>query len=78
MRHIEGRTAIEAGDAFIFPPDEPHQLTNDSTEDLLIYVVADNPLGETCYYPDSKKWLVRSPERVLIRSEPLEYHDGEE
>jgi len=78
MRHKDGQTAIEAGDAFIFPPDEPHQLTNDSTEDLLAYIVADNPLGESCYYPDSKKWLVRSPERALIRSEPLDYLDGEE
>jgi hypothetical protein len=40
--------------------------------------VADNPIGETCYYPDSGKWLVRSPERSLIRSEPLGYLDGEE
>jgi uncharacterized cupin superfamily protein len=78
VRHKDGRTAIEAGDAFIFPPDEPHQLTNDSTEDLLIYIVADSPLGESCYYPDSKKWLVRSPDRALIRSKPLDYYDGEE
>jgi hypothetical protein len=41
-------------------------------------VVADNPIGEHCYYPDSKKWSVRLPERALIRSQPLAYHDGEE
>jgi hypothetical protein len=35
-------------------------------------------MGESCHYPDSKKWLVRSPARALIRSEPLEYLDGEE
>jgi len=69
---------IEAGDAFIFQPDEPHQFINDGSEDLVIYVVADNPIGESCHYPDSNKWLVRSPERRLIRSEPLHYHDGEE
>jgi hypothetical protein len=46
---------------------------------LLPFVpLADNPLGETCYYPDSKKWLVRSPERSLIRSEPLNAYDAEE
>ena len=44
----------------------------------MLYIVADNPIGESCYYPDSKKWLVRSPESTLIRSEPLDYYDGEE
>ena len=49
-----------------------------SAEDLIIYVVADNPIGESCHYPDSNKWIVRSPERRLMRSEPLDYYDGEE
>ena len=78
VRHQHGTTQIETGDAFIFPPGEPHQLINDGTEDLVLYVVADNPLGESCYYPDSKKWLVRSPERRILRGEALEYYDGEE
>ena len=78
VRHVEGKTPIEAGDAFIFKPGEPHQLINDSTDDLVLYVVADNPMGESCHYPDSQKWVVRSPERRLIRSEPLDYYDGEE
>ena len=68
----------ETGDAFLFQPGEPHEIINDSSEDLVLYVVADNPLGESCYYPDSKKWLVRSPERKLIRSEGLRYYDVEE
>ena len=78
VRHAAGKTPIATGDAFIFKPGEPHQLINDSAEDLILYVVADNPLGESCHYPDSQKWLVRSPERRLIRSEPLDYYDGEE
>jgi uncharacterized cupin superfamily protein len=78
VRHAEGNAPIEAGDAFIFQPGEPHQIINDSPDDLVLYVVADNPIGESAYYPDSKKWLVRDPERRLIRSEPLLYHDGEE
>jgi uncharacterized cupin superfamily protein len=78
VRHNEGTTAIEAGDAFLFKPGEPHQLINDGTEDLVLYIVADNPAGESCHYPDSQKWIVRSPERRLIRSEPLDYFDGEE
>lgn len=77
-RHQEGTTSIETGDAFLFGPDEPHQLTNDGSKDLLLFVVADNPIGESCFYPDSKKWLVRSPERRLIRSDSIDYYDGEE
>ena len=77
-RHKDGMTPIEPGDAFIFEPGQPHQLTNDGLEDLVLYVVADNPIGESCHYPDSKKWIVRSPERRLIRSEALDYYDGEE
>ena len=78
VRHSEGTTAIEPGDAFIFPPHEPHQLINTGTADLVVYIVADNPLGETCYYPDSKKWAVSSPNNQIVRSEPLDYFEGEE
>ncbi|MBI3805215.1 MAG: cupin domain-containing protein [Nitrospirae bacterium] len=81
VRHQEGTTPIEAGDAFLFEPDQPHQLINHSSEDLVLYVVADNPIGESAYYPDSKKWLVRSPERRVIRpanSKEMDYHEDEE
>ena len=78
VRDQNGNTTIESGDAFIFAPGEPHQLINIGTEDLILYVVADNPIGESCHYPDSQKWIVRSPERRLIRSEALDYFDGEE
>ena len=78
VRHQAGTTAIESGDAFLFKPGEPHQITNDGAEDLVLYVVADNPMGESCHYPDSGKWLVRSPERRIMRSEALDYYHGEE
>jgi uncharacterized cupin superfamily protein len=78
VRHKEGSTPVAVGDAFIFEPGEPHQLINNTLEDLVLYVVADNPVGESCHYPDSGKWAVRSPEHRLIRSTPLDYHDGEE
>ena len=78
VRHQEGTTEIEPSDAFVFKPGEPHQLVNDGAQDLVLYVVADNPIGESTYYPDSKKWIVRSPEPRIIRSEDLDYFDGEE
>ena len=77
-RNEDGKTQIKAGDAFMYGPGEAHQLINDSSEDLVIYVVADNPIGESCFYPDSKKWLVRSPVRRLFRGDALDYFAGEE
>ncbi len=78
VRHRDGTTSIEDGDAFIFEPNQAHQLTNDGSQDLVLLIVADNPIGESCYYPDSNKWLVHSPEHKLIRSDALDYYDGEE
>ncbi len=78
-RDESGKNPIVAGDAFVFGPGEAHQIMNDGDqEDLVLYVVADNPIGESCYYPDSQKWLVRSPERRLLRGASLDYFDGEE
>ncbi len=78
LRHRDGATAVGAGDAFVCKPGEPHQLINDGATDLVLYVVADNPIGESHFYPDSNKWGVSVPERRLLRSAPLEYYDGEE
>ena len=78
VRHQDGTTEIGPGDAFLFKPGEPHQLIADASGDLVVYVVADNPMGESGYYPDSRKWLVRMPERRILRGEALDYYDGEE
>jgi uncharacterized cupin superfamily protein len=78
VRHADGTDPIETGDAFVFEPGQPHQLSNTGTEDLVVYVVADNPIGESWHYPDSDKWAVQSPHRRRLRSENLDYFDGEE
>ena len=78
VRHAGGMTPIEAGDAFLFRPGEPHGFTAGAEADLVMFVVADNPFGESTYYPDSMKWSVRSPERRMLRSENLDYYDGED
>ena len=78
VRHEGGTEQIKPGDAFIFKPGEAHVLLNDGTEDLIVYVVADNPIGESYHYPDSNKYTVNSPQRRIMRSEPLDYFDGEE
>ncbi|MCF3649748.1 cupin domain-containing protein [Synoicihabitans lomoniglobus] len=78
VRHADGVTELGADDAFLFKPGEPHQIRAADEQEIVLFVVADNPIGESCHYPDSGKWLVRSPERRLIRSENLNYFDGEE
>jgi uncharacterized cupin superfamily protein len=78
VRHKDGTTVVVPGDAFLFKPNEPHQIINDQADDLVIYVVANNPIGEHAYFPDSNKWSVSIPERKLLRSESLDYYDGEE
>jgi uncharacterized cupin superfamily protein len=78
VRHQDGTSPVEEGDAFIFKAGEAHQIINDSEHELVLYVVADNPIGESYYYPDSKKSGVNSPERRIVRSDALDYYDGEE
>lgn len=76
VRHQEGTTPIEKGDAFLFKPNEPHQITNDGAQDLILYVVADNPLGESYHHPDSNEWTVTAPVRRVLRPQAQGEHDG--
>jgi len=78
VRHSEGTSAIAQGDAFLFEPHQPHQIVNSGDVDLVLYVVADNPIGESAYFPDSEKWMVHAPQARLVRSEAIDYFDGEE
>jgi uncharacterized cupin superfamily protein len=80
-RDKDGSTDVVAGDAFIFGPNEPHQIINSGDVDLVYYVIADNPIGESAYYPDSKKWKVNkmsAADRVVIKGDETDYFDGEE
>ena len=81
VRHKDGITEVAPGDAFIFGPDEAHQLSNPGQEDLIYYVIADNPIGESSYFPDSGKWKVNkssAADRVVVKGEETDYFDGEE
>jgi len=79
VRHEGGVTEVRPGDAFVFAPSEAHQLMNGGTEDFVYYVIADNPLSDSCYYPDSQKWLVIQPEKdTLLKGREVEYYEGEE
>lgn len=79
-RDASGTSEVGPGDAFLFKPGEAHQLTAAGAEDFVYYVIADNPLGDTCHYPDSGKWYVRkeSNELVVVKGTATDYYDGEE
>ena len=78
VRHANGTTEVGPGESFLFAPGEPHQLINTGTEDFVYYCVADNPVGDSCYYPDSNKWHVdKNDSRVYVKGEETYYYDGE-
>lgn len=80
VRDEIGTAEVTAGDAFLFKPGEGHQLTAGDEEDFVYYVIADNPIGDTCYYPDSGKWFVRKEGNALqvVKGAPADYYDDEE
>ena len=80
VRDSSGTTEVSAGDAFMFKPGEAHQFTAVPNEELVYYVIADNPIGDSCYYPDSDKWAVRKEggEMVIVKGPETDYFEGEE
>jgi uncharacterized cupin superfamily protein len=78
VRDKDGETEAKPGDFFMFGPGEAHQLINRTAEDVSYYCIADNPLGDTCHYPDSNKWTVRLPQPQVLKGEQAEYFEGED
>ncbi len=80
VREKNGLTEVAAGDSFLFSPGETHQLSNPGSEDFVYYVIADNPRGDTCYYPDSGKWVVikEGAEEAIAKGQETDYYEGEE
>jgi uncharacterized cupin superfamily protein len=77
VRVGEERRDVRVGDCFLHLPNEAHQLINTGTEDLEVFIVADNPPLDACWYPDSQKWGLRPP-GVFFRLTPVDYFDGED
>ena len=80
VRDASGTTEVSAGDSFLFKPGEAHQLSAAPDEEFVYYVIADNPIGDSCYYPDSGKWAVRKEgaQNVIVKGSETHYLDGEE
>jgi uncharacterized cupin superfamily protein len=80
VRDKNGTIEVMAGDAFFFGPGEAHQLANAGDEDFVYYVIADNPRGDSCYYPDSGKWAVavEGTQEEIVKGKIADYYQGEE
>jgi len=80
IRDRNGITEVGAGDAFFFQPGDAHQLSNGGDEDFVYYVIADNPRGDGCFYPDSGKWAVAVEDghEVIVSGREADYYEGEE
>ena len=80
VRDASGISEVSVGDAFLFKPGEAHQLSCAGDEDFIYYVIADNPLNDSCYYPDSGKWAVlkEGAETVVVKGAETDYFHGEE
>ena len=76
VRYGRHRRDVSAGDAVMHPPGEAHQLINTGDTDLHYLLIADNPLTEWCYYPDSDKWGI--PGHGTFTRQPTGYYVGEE
>jgi uncharacterized cupin superfamily protein len=77
VRAGPAREPVRAGDCFIHPPGEAHQLSNTGRDDLEVLIVADNPAVDAFHYPDSNKWGIRPPD-AFFRLTPAAYFDGED
>lgn len=80
IRDKDGKTEVGPGDAFFFAPGEAHQFSTAGDEDFVYYVIADNPRGDCCFYPDSGKWAVGIEEgqEIIVKGKETDYYDGEE
>ena len=80
IRDKTGSTIVTAGDAFFFGPGEAHQLGNAGEEDFVYYVIADNPVGDSCFYPDSGKFAVwrEGMDEVIVKGKEADYFEDEE
>lgn len=77
VRANRRRFKVKAGDVFMHPPGEAHQLINTGRKDLVFYLIADNPPHDSYHYPDSQKFGTPKPRRFFRISE-ADYFDGEE
>ncbi|MEO6845813.1 MAG: cupin domain-containing protein [Chthoniobacterales bacterium] len=65
---------VKGGDFMMFSPGEAHSIANTGDDDLVFYVIADNPQADVISYPDTGKWMVK-PERRCFTMQETEYYE---
>lgn len=73
----EETVRITPGDHILCPPGITHQIRNVGEEELIFYVIANNPQSDIIYYPNSDKWMVK-PQRKWFRMNEVDYYDDED
>ncbi len=78
VRGAEGMADVSAGDHVLFKPNEPHQIINTGSIELIYYVIADNPQADICTYPDTvDKWAIK-PHHKFFTMTDANYYEPED
>jgi mannose-6-phosphate isomerase-like protein (cupin superfamily) len=65
---------VRTDDVLLCPPEHAHKITNTGSEDLVYFVIADNPPAEVTFYPDTGKWAIK-PQRKHFRMLEADYFE---
>jgi uncharacterized cupin superfamily protein len=65
---------LEAGDALLCRPEEPHQVRNTGAADLVYYVIATNQQADVTFYPETGKWSIK-PQRKYFKMDEVPYFE---
>jgi uncharacterized cupin superfamily protein len=68
---------VSAGDTLLFPPHNPHQLTNTGMADLTYYVVANQPESDNTFYPETGEWAIKPQRKHFAMQETPYYQPGD-
>ena len=78
LNYGEGQSqTVKAGDHVILLPGEAHELVNNSTQDLVYFVLADHHRADVTTYPHTGKRQIK-PEYRVVRLAEADYYEGEE
>jgi uncharacterized cupin superfamily protein len=78
LRYGESLRKLRPGDCVSCPAgtEQAHQIANTGEEDLLYLAIGNHDPDEVCVYPDNRKVMVRSLQRVGYLDK-VDYMDGE-
>jgi uncharacterized cupin superfamily protein len=78
IRGPENTITITQGDSVIFKPGESHQILNPGVDDLVYYVISDQPQSDVVTYPDTPGKCVINPAFSCFTMTEAPYYEPEE